>query len=310
LTTQPLRVRVLGPVRAWREDGEVRLGAARSRAVFAVLALNPGRVITQHDLVTAVWGDDPPASAKGVLHTYICGLRGAVEPGRARWAQGETLVSDGGGYVLRMSRDGLDAHRCATLVGDAETLLSKQEYLGARQTIDAAIALWRGTPLSGLMSPFAERQRARLQDLLVTLRERRAEALIGLGDYADAIAELADLAAEHPLRERFHALLMVALHRSGRSVEALEVYRQARAVLVEDLGVEPGPLLRSLHANVLGGGNVELPGQSQMTSRAPVTPRPYEILQPQAMRGRGVPVAARRSVSCAPSLNGMRSETL
>ena len=225
-----LRVEVLGPVRAWRGPVELTLGPARQRAVFAVLALRGGRPVTRDELVSAVWGADAPKSVAGNIHTYVSGLRRALEPDRA------LLTSDMAGY--RLTAPTVDALEFERLVRDTDSL-------------DTALAMWHGDPLSGVPGPFAEQERARLAELRLVALERRAAALLDAGADDELRAELTALVREYPLRERFRELLMLALHRGGQRAEALEVYAEGHRVLAAELGVEPGDALRDLHARLL-----------------------------------------------------------
>ncbi|MFL6118603.1 BTAD domain-containing putative transcriptional regulator [Actinophytocola sp.] len=230
-----LRVEVLGPVRAWRGPVELALGPARQRAVFAVLALRAGRPVTRDELVSAVWGAAAPKSVAGNIHTYISGLRRALQADRA------LLTSDPAGY--RLDVPAVDAIEFERLLRNPDAL-------------DAALALWHGDPLSGMPGPFAERERSRLAELRLDALERRASALLDAGaddePRAELRAELTALVREYPLRERFRELLMLALHRGGQRAEALEVYAEGRRVLAAELGVAPGAALRELHARLLG----------------------------------------------------------
>lgn len=234
-----LRVAVLGPVRAWRGADELTLGPARQRAVFAVLALRAGRAVTRAELVSAVWGADAPKSVAGNIHTYVSGLRRVLEPDRDRWDAGTLLTSDAAGY--RLSVRSVDAVEFEHSVRTA----------AAGDTLDTALALWRGDPLSGVPGPFADGERARLVELRLAALEHRAAAVLAAGGYQELAAELTALVGEYPLRERLRELLMLALHRGGQRAEALDVYADARRALATELGVEPGPGLRDLHARLL-----------------------------------------------------------
>jgi DNA-binding SARP family transcriptional activator/tetratricopeptide (TPR) repeat protein len=248
--TVPVTVELLGPVRAWRSGVEVDLGTARRRAVFALLALRAGQAVSKDELIDGVWGDSPPATAGAGLYTYVSGLRRALEPERARRSTGVVLTSAGSGYCLRVPVDGVDVHRFerhrerARELGDRDPALALAE-------LDQAHALWRGEALSGVPGPFAESQRSRLHELRLATAERRAELALVVGRHGDVIADLAALTREHPVREGLRALLMTALQRAGRQAEALEVYHDARRVLVEELGIEPGAALRQAHRIVL-----------------------------------------------------------
>ncbi|MFD0205058.1 MULTISPECIES: BTAD domain-containing putative transcriptional regulator [Saccharothrix] len=246
----PIRVELLGTVRAWRNGVEIDLGTARRRAVFALLALRAGQAVSKDELIDGVWGDSPPATAAAGLHTYVSGLRQALEPDRPKRSTGVVLTSAGSGYCLRVPVDGVDVHRFERHRERARELADRDPGLALAE-LDQAHALWRGEALSGVSGPFAESQRTRLHELRLATAERRAELALVVGRHEDMIADLAALTREHPVREGLRALLMTALHRAGRQAEALEVYHDARRVLVEELGMEPGAALRQAHRMVL-----------------------------------------------------------
>ncbi|MFE2757488.1 BTAD domain-containing putative transcriptional regulator [Actinosynnema sp. NPDC059335] len=248
-----LRLAVLGPVRAWVGDREVPLGSARPRAVFAMLALRAGAAVRRGDLVAGVWGQDAPATAEGSVHTYVSLLRKALEPERPRGTASKLLESVGSGYRLRWDPDDSDLAEFRALRARGQRHLADGDPEAALGSFDAALALWRGEALAGLTGPFAESRRRELAAERTAARELRAEAALATGTHTDVIADLGALVAEEPLRERARELLVLALHRGGRGAEALEVFRDARRVLVAELGVEPGPGLRAAHRLVLGG---------------------------------------------------------
>ncbi|MFD7657695.1 BTAD domain-containing putative transcriptional regulator [Actinosynnema sp. NPDC059797] len=258
-----LRLVVLGPVRAWVGDREVALGSARPRAVFAMLALRAGAVVRRDELVAGVWGRDAPATAEGSVHTYVSLLRKALEPDRARGTASRLLESVGSGYRLRWDPAASDLAAFRGLRARGQRQLADGDADAALASLTAALELWRGEALAGLSGPFTESRRRELTAERATARELRAEAALATGTYTDVIAELGALVAEEPLRERARELLVLALHHSGRGAEALEVFRDARRVLVAELGVEPGPGLRAAHQLVLTG-----------TRRDPAAPHP------------------------------------
>ncbi|MGW4130562.1 BTAD domain-containing putative transcriptional regulator [Amycolatopsis japonica] len=247
--TNGLRVELLGPPRAWLDDVELKLGPARQRAVFATLATRRGQAISLGELISDVWGGSAPASATGSVHTYVSGLRGAI-----RKAGGDAhgiLRSSGSSYSLRLDGEALDVHRFEKDVAAAKAAHADQRDAAARLT--SALGLWRGEAYSGVPGPFAEAERARLAELQLTAAELRATALLGIGDHREVVAELTALVQRHPLRESLHETLMRALHASGRQIEALGAYREARRILRDELGVEPGAPLRDLHQRILDG---------------------------------------------------------
>jgi DNA-binding SARP family transcriptional activator/DNA-binding CsgD family transcriptional regulator len=246
-----LRVGVLGPLRAWRGAAEIGLGPARQRALFAVLAVNAGRPVPRAELIAGVWGASAPASVEGSVHTYVSGLRRALEPDRSRWSASSVLVSEPAGYSLLLGEDALDAAVFERHRERGQRHLDQDDPRAAVAELDAALALWQGEALSGVPGEFAERHREYLAELRLATLERRAEALLTLGRHLDLAPELAVLAGEHPLRESLRESLMLALYRSGRHADALDVFRDARATLVEELGVEPGPALQRLQQQIL-----------------------------------------------------------
>jgi DNA-binding SARP family transcriptional activator len=242
----PLRVGVLGPVTAWRDDTEVTAGQPRQLAVLGVLAMRANRVVSRGELVDAVWGEQPPASAEGGIYTYVAGLRRILEPdrplrapNRSRRAPASMLVTAGGGYMLRLAPGSLDADCFEQHLGQVRALRAKGDLAGAARAVDEALALWRGPAFAGVPGPFAEAERQRLGGLRTTAAEERADLLLAQGRSAEAVAELTVLAAEYPLRERARGLLMVGLYRSGRQADALQVFRDVRDRLADELGIDP-----------------------------------------------------------------------
>jgi DNA-binding SARP family transcriptional activator len=254
----PLRVGVLGPVTAWRDGREVPGGQPRQLAVLGVLATRANRQVSRGELVDAVWGDDPPASAEGGIYTYVAGLRRVLEPDRPRPSPGQrrrsparVLVSVGGGYMLRLGPGGLDADSFEQGLGQARGQRAAGELPGAAQAVAGALSLWRGIAFAGVPGPFAEAERQRLAELRTAAAEEWADLLLALGRPAEAVPDLTTLLAEHPLRERARGLLMIALYRCGRQAEALQVFHEAREQLAEELGIDPGSELTQIHRQVL-----------------------------------------------------------
>ncbi|WP_328644806.1 AAA family ATPase [Amycolatopsis sp. NBC_00348] len=248
------RLRLLGPVQAWRGDTELDLGSAHRRTVLAALAMNPNRTVSREELIDAVWGEAPPQSAQGSIYTYVSGLRRSLEPGRAKGAKGEgpqLLASIGSGYSLCLDAEAIDVHHFEALREQAQRRQSSGDLRGARETLDEALGLWHGVPLSGLPGPFAAAQRARLGEVRLATIERRAEIVLESGGHHELVAELTALTREHPFRETLRGLLMRALARSDRRTEAIAVYVDVRDRLVESSGTEPGPALRRLYEELL-----------------------------------------------------------
>jgi DNA-binding SARP family transcriptional activator/tetratricopeptide (TPR) repeat protein len=257
----PLRVEILGPLRAGRGGQPLPLGPPRQQAVLAVLAVRANRVVSRDEIVDAVWGEAPPASAANNVHIYVGALRQILEPGLGQGRESNVLVGNRAGYLLRLEPGELDLAEFEDGLRGAAALAGVGDLGAAVRAWDAALRLWRGTPLVGVTGPVADTQRVRLAELRLTALEDRAEALLALGAAAPLVPELSALVSEHRLRERLRALLMLALSQSGRRVEALQLYADSRQMLVEELGVEPGPQLQQAHRTVLGdpgttGGDV------------------------------------------------------
>ncbi|MEV4319690.1 BTAD domain-containing putative transcriptional regulator [Actinocrispum sp. NPDC049592] len=224
-------------------DGtEIALGPSRQRAVFAVLAIRAGQVVSRDELIEAVWGQSPPPSAASAVYLYISGLRRAL--GEAR----EALASTGPGYTLTV--DELDATVFEDLCARASAAVDSKL---AAEAWGAALALWHGEALSGVPGPFADERRTMLAEARMRAVEGSAAARLELGAHVELAAELGSLVQDHPLRESLRELLMLALSRSGRPAEALEVFQDTRRTFIAELGAEPGPALRELQSRILAG---------------------------------------------------------
>jgi DNA-binding SARP family transcriptional activator/tetratricopeptide (TPR) repeat protein len=247
-----LTVELLGPPCARRDGEEISLGPARQRAVFAALAMRANAVVSRQELIDAVWGEKVPASAQGIVYTYISSLRRSLDPARSSGSGADqVLASAGSGYSLRLPRGGVDVQAFEEFRARAQEQHDAGSHEQELRLLEAALDLWHGEALSGIPGPYAASQRQRLSELRVATLERRAEARLALGGHLDLATELADLVSEHPMRESLRRLQMLALYRSGRPAEALEVYRETRRVLRAELGIEPSPALRQLQQQIL-----------------------------------------------------------
>ncbi len=239
-----MEFRVLGPLEVWDGERPLPLGGAKQRGVLALLLLDANRVVAAERLIDELWGESPPETAATGLQVYVSRLRKVLQP--------ETLVTQPPGYVLRVEPDQIDAYRFEQLLAAARDARAGGEVRRASALLEEALALWRGPALADFAyEPFAQPEIARLEELRLVAREERIEARLALGLHAELVGELEGLIAEHPLRERLRAHLMVALYRSGRQADALEAYQAARRALVEGLGIEPGQELRELEKAVL-----------------------------------------------------------
>ncbi|UQI46421.1 tetratricopeptide repeat protein [Streptomyces sp. HU2014] len=236
---------VLGPVRARRGAELLHTGSPQQRALLAALLLRGGRTATAAELVDALWGEEPPHAALAALRTYASRLRKVFGP------DADALVSESGGYAIRVGEGCLDTDRAEHLATDAEKARATGDRPRARDLINEALDLWDGEPLAGLPGPFAETQRTRLEEWRLTLLESRLDLDLEVGAHAEAVSELTALTAAHPLRERLRELLMLALYRSGRQAEALAVYADTRRLLADELGVDPCPELSELQQRIL-----------------------------------------------------------
>jgi ABC-type transport system substrate-binding protein/DNA-binding SARP family transcriptional activator len=223
---------LLGPVEAHLDGRSIALGAPKQRAVLAMLALRLGHSVSTDRLAEGLWGEHPPPSAPKMVQLYVSHLRRVLD------GDGAEIVTHGRGYELRLADGEVDAIRFERLI--------------AEERGREALALWRGEPLADLTDePFAPPEIRRLGELRLRAAEQAIDADLAAGRHADVIGELDALIDDHPLTERLRAQRMLALYRCGRQAEALEAYRAARAVLVEEIGVEPGAELRSLHEAIL-----------------------------------------------------------
>jgi DNA-binding SARP family transcriptional activator len=236
-------VSILGPLEVVGDDGPVDLGGPRRRSVLAILALAANSVVSIDRLADALYGEDPPATAVTQVQRQVSDLRKDL---------GDAIETRAPGYLLRIGRDQLDLERFERLTADGGAALARGEHEEAVRRLRDALALWRGGALEDLAGePFAAAAIARLDDLRLAALEHRIEAELALGAHHDVVAELESLVHEHPANEGFAAQLMLALYRSGRQSDALAAFRDLRARLVGDYGIEPTPALRALEAAVL-----------------------------------------------------------
>jgi DNA-binding SARP family transcriptional activator/tetratricopeptide (TPR) repeat protein len=263
-----LRFQVLGPVQAWRDEQSLVLGSPQQQAVLSALLLHRGRPVTTQELVDGLWGDRPPPQAVAALRTYISRLRTVMEPDREARTPARLLISVRDGYALRIPDESLDLAVFDSLISEASQGRQEGSLEKAHQLFNSAIALWSGQPLAGLPGPYAENQRQRLVELHIAAREERCAVALEIGLHAEIVSELNHLTSEHPLRERLRELLMLALYRSGRQAEALNVYSATRKLLIDELGVEPGAGLAAMHSRILSADPTLM--NSMAESRVPV----------------------------------------
>lgn len=243
-----LRLRVLGELAATRDGAVVDLGGRRQRAVLAALIIMRDQVVPPDRLADCVWGEAGPANTTGAIQAYVSHLRRRLQPEASARRRDGVIASTRAGYVLRLGPETVDAW-CFERAVDAAASLAPAD---AARGLDEALRLWRGSPYAEYAGePWVEAETVRLTELRAVARERHLDARLQLGGAAGLVGELEALVSEDPLREERWRLLVLALYRAQRQADALSALRRARTTLAEELGVDPGPVLRSLEAQVL-----------------------------------------------------------
>jgi DNA-binding SARP family transcriptional activator/tetratricopeptide (TPR) repeat protein len=243
--------RLLGSLEVLHEGGlPVRLGGLKPRLLLAVLLVHANHVVTVDELVDALWGEDPPATARKTVQYFVHGLRktlgGAVGDGK------DLVATQASGYLLHVEPDALDVQRFEAALRRAWQAEAGGDLRTVAAALTEGLAEWRGPALADFTAePSLQPVIAQLEEQRLAATEELAEARLALGEHAELVGELEALRRSAPLRERAHELLMIALYRSGRQAEALTLYRRFRDRLVEELGLEPGPELRRLEARML-----------------------------------------------------------
>ncbi|MGD3112552.1 AfsR/SARP family transcriptional regulator, partial [Streptomyces sp. YGL11-2] len=264
---QPLRIAVLGPVRAWWHGTPLDLGPVRRQAVLAALVLRPGLLVSHEQLLDDVWGTQPPGSGRRVLPSYIYQLRKALDTaGAGRSASVIRSGRDGYRFVNDGTR--LDVAELAGRIGEAQRARASGDLATALDRFSQARTLSRGEPLAGLPGPFAQGERQRLVQRQRTFQQERLECLVRLGRSAEALDDLAALSASEPYDESLAALWMRALYGSGRQAAALGAYQDLRGRLRDELGVDPGTELRRVHQAVLRRDDEQLLGAAAVRAAA------------------------------------------
>jgi YVTN family beta-propeller protein len=243
---------ILGSLEVRRSGRAVPLGGPRQRAVLALLLLEANRVVSMDRLAEDVWGGHPPEGWVTTLQTYVFHLRRALEPDRLRGVAGGILVTRDRGYLLRVDHEHLDAALFQDGFTAGRAALEEGRHAEAAGTLRRALSLWRSGVLADLADyAFTRPEATRLEELRLAALEARIEADLALGRHDALTAELEQLVAGHPLRERLHGQLMLALYRGGRQADALAAYRRVRHLLADELGIDPGEPLQRLHASIL-----------------------------------------------------------
>jgi DNA-binding SARP family transcriptional activator len=227
------------------------LGPTKQRAVLAVLLLNANKPVSTTQIIDSVWQDDPPENGANVVQKYIAGLRRVLEPERSPRTPGQMLTFTPAGYELSVTSGGLDADAFHERVRRARAEWLDGRLAPAAAELRSALALWRAEALAGLSGPVFDSARDRLTEARASALEAWAEVELEQGGHAALVPELARLVADYPLREQLRYFQMLALYRCGRQAEALAAYREARAYLSDEFGVEPGERLQQLHQRIL-----------------------------------------------------------
>lgn len=267
-----LHLHVLGELTAMRDGAVVDLGGRRQRAVLAGLIILRDQVVPADRLIDCVWGDLPPANATGALQAYVSHLRRRLEPDATARQRDGVIARAGPGYVLRLAPGAVDAWEFESAVEAA----AGQAPGDAVCTLETALRLWRGPAYADYAGEtWAEAEIARLTELRAVARERLLATRLDLGEAQLVIGDLEALVAEDPLREERWRLLTLALYRAHRQAAALAALRRAREVLADELGVDPGPALRSLEAEVLAQSpDLDVPAPAVAKNAARRVPRP------------------------------------
>jgi DNA-binding SARP family transcriptional activator/tetratricopeptide (TPR) repeat protein len=268
-----MRFRILGPLEVLSPDGWTAISAAKWRSLLACLLVRPGQLVPTENLIFELWGDAPPSTANNLVSIYVHQLKKVIGDTERR-----VLVYRAPGYMLRVAPGDLDIQQFESLAAEGRGALAACDPERAAAQLGEALRLWRGPLLADVPpTPLLETHARRVAELWFTTTELRVEADLACGRAIQVIPELHGLVTEHPLRERLWALLMQALDEAGRRAEALETYAQARKVIADELGVDPGSELQRLYAELFAA-------DASPSSSAPPTARPR--------RARVVPDAA------------------
>jgi DNA-binding SARP family transcriptional activator/tetratricopeptide (TPR) repeat protein len=248
-----MEFRLLGPVEVWEKSELVPLGGAKPRILLAMLLLHHGQIVPTARLVDGIWGDEPPATAKALVQTYVAGLRRTLAAGPS-----DLIGTRSPGYLLRTDPENVDRWIFEQLTLQGREAAERGHHDQAGELYSSALALWRGPALSGIDSPLLASEAAQLDELHLTVLEERIGVDLLRRRHEELVPELTALVGRNPTRETLRRHLMVALYRSQRQADALAVYREGRQLLIDELGVEPGPALRAVHEAVLRGDDAVL----------------------------------------------------
>ncbi|MDX6299764.1 MAG: hypothetical protein QOF53_978, partial [Nocardioidaceae bacterium] len=294
---------MLGPLSVTRSGEELGLGGRQQRAVLASLLIEAGHTVSRARLSEQLWGDDVPRGAATTIQTYVSHLRNALEPGRGAGDPPTLLVTRNGGYRLDADPADIDSSVFRHRLQRGQALLrsgDRRDAVAASAELQQALSLWRTGALSDLLDySFAEEESNRLHELRLIATEALADADLRLGRDAEVIETVGPLLEGNPLRERLHEQLMLAMYRSGRQADALEVHRRLVTHLVEELGADPGPAIQALHVAILRHDrhlDGAAPSRSALASRSSTE----RIAPPEQPRGPDLDPAKSRSLHLHP----------
>ena len=274
-----MQYRILGPLAVTKEGAEVVLGRGKQRALLALLLLHANEAVPTDRLIDQLWGESRSTSATRVVHNYVSKLR--------RLLGDAVLITRGNAYELRVELGELDLDRFNDQVADGRQALAAGDPARAAAAFGAALSLWHGPPLADFTyDQFAQAEIERLDGLRLAALIERIDADLQLGRHNALIGELETLVAAHPLQERLRGQLMVALYRSGRQAEALQVYQSTRRMLVEELGIEPNEELQRLEHQILNHDPELAAPDVSSPARNPARARPNLPPQTTSLVGR------------------------
>ena len=248
-----MRFLVLGPLEVSEEGGnQLAIAGAKERTILAHLIARAGRVVSVDDLIEELWGGEPPRAPEKTLASYVSRLRRDLRVRSAADANGDVIVFRSDGYALEADGNEIDAATFERLASDGHRLLGSGHFDEADPVLGRALGMWRGDAYQGFRyTRFGASEGDRLDELRRTAAEDLVDARLGGADPAALVPDLESMVRDEPLRERRWGQLMVALYRAGRQAEALQAFRRAREVLVDELGIEPGPELQRLQTAIL-----------------------------------------------------------
>jgi DNA-binding SARP family transcriptional activator len=256
--------RLLGAPEIWHDGRRLELTAGKPTALLAAGILRANRIVSTSTLIDTIWGDAPPVTAGALVQTYVSNLRRVLQV-----AGQQIILTRPPGYQFAVASDAVDVARFESLAADGRAAAADGRHVEAAELLRSGLALWRGSALDGLDSALLRQAARGLEELRLTVLEEVVAAELHVGRIVPLAAELTALVATYPLRERFRAQQMLALYRMGRQADALEAYRQARQVMRDELGLEPGAELRQLHQAILNGDPALAPPVQLAITAAP-----------------------------------------